>query len=98
VMIWLSIVSMAAGALVAYRFKITALMPATIVVILIAATGAGLGQTKSLWSILLIISATSFSMQAGYFIGMMVQYLYDKLSARRRPAFCGRTSVGDAVR
>jgi len=62
-MIWLSIVSLAAGALLARRFKIIVLVPATLVVVVIA-IGAGLSQTKSVWLTVLMIAAASVGIQA----------------------------------
>ena len=49
-MVWLSIVSLTAGALLAQRFKIIVLVPATLMVALLA-VGAGLVHTRSIWSI-----------------------------------------------
>jgi membrane protein DedA with SNARE-associated domain len=96
-MIWLSIVSIGAGALLAHRFKIIVLVPATLLVVVVAA-GAGLVQTKDVWSILLMIAATSVGMQTGYFLGMLIQHGLGALLARRSSSFSDSTSARDPVR
>ena len=96
-MIWLSIVSLAAGALLAYRFKIIVLVPSTLLVVVVAA-GAGLVLTKGVWSILLMIAATSVGMQTGYFVGMLIQYGLGALLARRSSSFSDTTSARDPAR
>jgi hypothetical protein len=80
-MIWLLIVSLAAGALLAYGFKFIVLMPATLVVVVVVAAGAGLTQGKGVWSIQLIIGAASVGMQTGYFVGMLIQHRLGMLLA-----------------
>jgi membrane protein DedA with SNARE-associated domain len=96
-MIWLSIVSLAAGALLARRFKIIVLVPATLVVVVIA-IGAGLSQTKSVWLTVLMIAAASVGIQAGYFAGMLIQYGLGRLWTRRSPSFSDTTSAREPVR
>ena len=44
-MIWLSMISLAVGALLAQRFKVFVLVPA-ILVVLVVTIGAGLAQTS----------------------------------------------------
>ena len=92
-MIWLSIVSLAVGVLLAYRFKIMVLMPATLVVV--AAGASGLAQIKGVWSILWIIGAASVGIQTGYFVGMLLQHRLSTLLARRLSSFAGTTSARD---
>lgn len=75
-MLWLSIVSLAVGVLLARHFKVMVLVPATIVVV-VAAAGAGLAQIKDVWSTLLIIGAASIGLQTGYFAGMLLQRRFD---------------------
>jgi hypothetical protein len=48
-MIWLSTVSLAAGGLLAQRFKIFVLAPATFVVVVVAIV-IGVAQTSGVWS------------------------------------------------
>jgi len=95
-MIWLSIVSLAAGLLLAYRFKILVLMPATLVVVV--AAGAGPAQINGVWSILLIIGAASAGIQTGYFGGMLIQLHVGTLLARRSSSLAGTTSARDPAR
>jgi hypothetical protein len=69
-MIWLSVVSLSIGALLAQRFKSIVLVPATFAVM---AIGAGVAQAGSALSIVGMIAAASVSIQAGYFVGMLIQ-------------------------
>jgi len=96
-MIWLSIVSLTSGALLAQRFKIIVLLPATLVVVLLA-VGAGLGQTQGAWPTLLMIAAASVSIQTGYFVGMLLHHGLGALSACRSSSFSDPTSARDPVR
>ncbi len=84
-MIWLSIVSFAAGVLLAYRFNIMVLMPATLVVV--AAGAGGLAQIEGVWSILLLVGAASVGIQTGYFVGMLIQLCVRTRLTRRSSCF-----------
>jgi hypothetical protein len=95
-MIWLSIVSITAGALLAHRFKIIVLVPATLVVVLLAVV-AGLAQTKGVWAILVMIAAAGVGLQTGYFVGMLIHYGSGFLLARGSSSFSHPTSAGDPV-
>ena len=95
-MIWLSLVSLTAGALLAYRFKIIVLVPATLLVALLA-FGAGLAQTRGFWSILLTIAVASVGLQIGYFAGMLIQYSLGFRLARGSSSFSHSTSARDTV-
>jgi hypothetical protein len=95
-MIWLSIVSLSVGALLAQRFKIIALVPATFAVWVVA-IGAGVAQASSAWLIVEMIAAASVSIQAGYFVGMLVQHGVGVLSAGRSSLFSDTTSARKTV-
>jgi len=95
-MIWLSIVSLAAGALLAQRFKIIALVPATFVIALFA-IGVILPETQSVWPILRIIAVASVCIQIGYFISMLIHHGLGFLLAPRS-SFSAPTSARDPVR
>lgn len=96
-MIWLSIVSLVIGALLAQRLKVIVLVPATPMVVLVA-IGAGVVQGNTAWSIILMILAATVSMQAGYFVGMLIQHCLGALSASRSSALSHTTSARDSVR
>jgi hypothetical protein len=81
-MVWLASVSLAVGALLAQRFKIMVLVPATLVVGLVA-IGAGVAQASGVWSIILMMATASVGIQIGYFLGMLIQNGLDALLARR---------------
>jgi F0F1-type ATP synthase assembly protein I len=89
---------LAAGVLLAHRFNIVALMPATALVVVVVAAGAGLAQAKGVWSILSIIGVASVGMQTGYFVGMLVQHRLCTFLARRPCSFADTTSARDPAR
>jgi uncharacterized membrane protein YqgA involved in biofilm formation len=71
-MIWLSIVGLVAGALLAQRFKIIVLLPAALVVAVLAVGAAAQMHSASL-AVLTTVVAT-ITLQIGYFVGIVVQY------------------------
>jgi membrane protein DedA with SNARE-associated domain len=71
-MIWVPMVGLAVGALLAQRFKIVALLPATLAIAVLAFAVAT-ARTSSALATILIIVATSVCMQAGYFVGMLLR-------------------------
>jgi hypothetical protein len=91
-MIWLSIVSLSVGALLAQRFKIVVLVPATLTVLAIA-IGAGIAQASSAWFIVGMIAAASVSIQVGYFVGMLIQHGLSVLLASGSSPFSDTTSA-----
>jgi hypothetical protein len=96
-MIWLSVVSLLIGALLALRFKIIVLVPATFAVLVIA-IGAGVAQASSAWSIVGMIAAASVSMQTGYLLGMLFQHFLGALLASRSSFFSHTTAARDTLR
>ena len=70
-MIWLA-VNLAFGGLLAQRFTILMLAPATFVMVVIA-IAVGVVQTSSAWSIISMIATASVGIQIGYFLGMLIQ-------------------------
>ena len=101
-MIWLSIVSLVAGGLLARHFKIIILAPATVVIVAIA-IAAGELQTAGIWSIVFTIVIVSVGIQIGYLLGMLVQHALNTLLAGRaspssdkrteRPPWISRTPI-----
>jgi hypothetical protein len=87
-MIWLSTVSLAAGGLLAQRFKIIVLVPATFVVVVIA-VAVGIAETSGVWSTILMMATTSVGLQIGYFLGMFIQDGLGALLARRSTVLRG---------
>ena len=71
-MIWLPVIALAVGALLAQRFRFVVLVPATLATAVVA-LGVAATQTSSALSSIAIIVVTSVSMQAGYFAGMLVR-------------------------
>ena len=93
-MIWLSIISLAVGALL-QRFKIIVLVPATLMVVVVA-IGAGVVQTSGAWLTILTIAAASVSIQVGYFVGMLIQYGLAVLLATKSSASPHTRSARDS--
>ena len=85
-MIWLAAVSLAVGSLLAQRFKIIVLAPATFVVVIIA-VAVGAAQTSGLWSTILTMATASVGIQTGYFLGMLIQHGRGALPARKSSGF-----------
>jgi hypothetical protein len=96
-MIWLSVVSLSIGMLLAQRFKIIVLVPASFAALVIA-IGAGVAQASSAWLIVGMIAAASASMQAGYFVGMLIRHGLGALWASRSSPFSHTTSARNTVR
>jgi hypothetical protein len=95
-MIWLSILSLAAGALLAQRFKVIVLAPA-ILAFAIGVVGAGAAQGDTVRLMFLKIVAAIVGTQAGYFGGMLMRHALGGLLARssRLPR---ATSARDSAR
>jgi membrane protein DedA with SNARE-associated domain len=81
-MMMLAIVSLLTGALLAQRFKILILIPATVIVLLVA-VGTGVVQAHTTWWIMLMAAAASTSMQVGYAIGISIRHVLDAPVAER---------------
>jgi hypothetical protein len=96
-MVWLSIVSLSIGALLAQRFKIIVLVPATFAVLVIA-IAVGVAQASSAWLIVGMIGAASVCIQAGYLVGMLIQHGVGALLASRSSFFSHTTSARNSVR
>lgn len=70
----LSIISVLSGAVLAQRFKVFILIPATGIVFL-AAIGAGVAQAYPVWWSVLTIVAAGASLQLGYIIGLGMHHV-----------------------
>jgi len=87
--IWLVTGSLAAGGLLAQRFNIIVLAPATFVVVIVA-VALGVAQSRASWSTILIMATVSVAVQVGYFLGMLIQYGLTVLLARRHGLYARR--------
>lgn len=81
-MIWLAMVSLAVGGLLAQHFKILVLAPATILVVLVA--GVGAAHINGFWQAISTVATASVGIQVGYFLGMLLQYGLGTLPPRKR--------------
>jgi hypothetical protein len=94
-MFWVPIVGLTVGALLAQRFRIVSLLPATLAVAVLAFAVAT-SRASSVSSTILIIVVTTVSMQVGYFAGMLVRR--GAGGASRLSSFFQTTSARDPVR
>jgi membrane protein DedA with SNARE-associated domain len=94
-MIWIAVVGLAVGVLLAQRFKIVVLLPGT-VAIAIVALAVATTQASSASSTVLIMGVTTVGMQVGYFVGMLARRGTGR--ATRSPSFSQTTSVRDSAR
>ena len=75
-MLLLAMISLLVGAVLAQRFKIMILIPAT-GIMLVAAVGAGGAQAHTVWWTILMIAAAGASMQVGYVIGLGIRHILE---------------------
>jgi hypothetical protein len=94
-MIWVPVVGLGVGALLAQRFKIVALLPATVALAIVALAVATTQSSGASLTILIVVMA-SVSMQAGYLAGMLVRRATGCVS--KAPSFSQPTSARDSVR
>jgi hypothetical protein len=75
-MISLAVASLLVGALLAQRFKVMAVIPAT-AILLGVVLGAGLTNAHTVWSMMLTVGTAIASMQIGYLvIGSGVRHVF----------------------
>ena len=96
-MIWLSAASLIAGVLLAQRFKIMVMAPATFVVVVLA-TAVRMVQPNGFWSMVFIIAIASVGIQIGYFLGMLARYGLTMILARRASGLAAPTAQRGAGR
>ena len=91
-MILVAIPSFLVGAVLAQRFKVMILLPATALV-LIAAAGTGLTQSYTIGWTMLIAGAGSASLQVGYQFGLGLRWLLESGSTEsHEPARAAQTT------
>jgi membrane protein DedA with SNARE-associated domain len=81
-MILLSTVSLLVGAALGQRFTVMVLMPATLIV-LVLAIGTGVSQAHTAWWIVVMSAASATSMQMGYLIGIGIRHVLPATLSRR---------------
>lgn len=91
-MILLDIFCLLVGAVLAQRYKVMVLLPATALV-LTAAVGTGLLQSYTVERTILIAAAGSASLQGGYLFGLGVRYLLEAPSRERQQKLRASTSA-----
>jgi hypothetical protein len=94
-MIWVPIVGLTVGALLAQRFTFVALLPATLAVAVLAFAVASTHASSAPTTILIIV-VTTICMQAGYFGGMLLRRGVG--GASRLSSFSQTTSARDTAR
>jgi hypothetical protein len=78
-MIFLAIPSLLVGAVLAQRFKVMILLPATAMVVVLAA-GTGFVHSYTIGWTILLAAAGGASMQVGYLFGLGLWYLQEARS------------------
>ena len=91
-MLALASIGVLAGALLAQRFKVFVLAPATLIAML-AAAAAGIAYGEGIASILLGAALTAIGLQLGYLAGAGLQFAIQSTRQRRR--FAGVASNGE---
>ena|ERR1700752_1980449 len=95
-MIWLAM-NLAVGGLLAQRFRILVLAPATFVMVVIA-IAVGVAQTSGLWLTSLTVATASVGIQIGYFLGILIQYGLGAPPARKSSGSSGtRTEQNHSI-
>ena len=89
-MIWLALVSLVAGGLLAQRFKAVVLAPATFVVVVVA---LAMGSAQGVGLTILMMATASVGIQIGYFLGMLIQYGIGVLLARKSSYFSDKRTA-----
>jgi len=81
--ILLAMVSLLVGALLAQRFRVMVLVPATAIVLGVA-VGTGVTHPHTVWSMILMVGTAATSMQIGYLIiGSGVRHVLAGVSSSR---------------
>ncbi len=75
-MIWLAVISPLVGAVLAQRFKVIVLLPATAMV-LVAAVGAAVVQAHTAWWAGVTAAVGVSGLQLGYFIGLWLRFVLE---------------------
>jgi membrane protein DedA with SNARE-associated domain len=96
-MILLGIISVLIGAVLAQRFKIMVLVPAT-ATMLIAAVAAGLAQAHTGWWVVLAAAIVGTSMQVGYIVGLGIRHVLEAPWADRPQPFRPSASARHPIR
>ena len=96
-MIFLATMSWLTGAVLAQRFKVRIMIPATAMV-LVTAAAIGVAQARTAWDSVLLAAAACASMQVGYMIGLVVRQLLETSFAQRPDAFRPNASARQQVR
>ena len=92
-MILLAMVSLLVGALLAQRFKVLVLIPATAIVLGVA-FGTGVTHAHTAWSTILTVGAAATSMQIGYLIiGSGVRHVWAGVISSRSSHVPSTTSA-----
>ena len=91
-MIWLSALSLVAGALLAPHFKIIVLAPASFLIVVMS-IAAGEAYATDIWSIVFTMTIAIVGIQIGYFLGILIQHASRTLLVRRAPPSSDNTTA-----
>ena len=90
----LSILSLLAGVALGQRWRVAILVPAVILVSL-AATGAGIAQDHGLWSIALTAIVADTAVQIGYLVGLLIRPIPVSAPANRTTTSVQRAALAE---
>jgi hypothetical protein len=96
-MILLGMISVSIGAVLAQRFKIMILLPATVMV-LMTAVAAGIAQTHTAWWAIMVAAIVGISMQVGYIVGLGIRHVLEAPLAHRPQPFRPSASARHPMR
>ena len=95
-MIMFAMISLLVGAVLAQRFRIMIVIPATGIMVVVA-LGAGVAQGYTVWWTISMIAAAGASMQVGYIIGLGIRHVLEA-PGESTQAFRPGTSARHPVR
>jgi hypothetical protein len=91
------IFSLALGGLLAQRYSIMALPPATLVVVMIVG-GLDLMWPAGIWPTIAMMIVAALSLQVGYFVGLMCAHLLSSRIRNKLPVYTHSTSPQNSAR
>jgi hypothetical protein len=96
-MIATSMISFLFGAVLGQRFTVLVLIPAMIIVMILA-IGAAITHPQAAWWIIAMAAAAAVCLQCGYFAGIFIRHFLAATPSQESPLAGAETSTRHAVR
>jgi len=96
-MIATSMISFLFGAVLGQRFTVLVLIPAMVVVMVIA-MGAAITHPQTAWWITAMAAAAALCLQCGYFAGILIRHFLAAAPSQESPLAGAETSTRPAIR